>query len=747
MPKRIISAMTILLAMLMIFASCARQISAPTQAALTSEMAFQPIGKKDVVYQRPVEIGVIHRREWRKSGPLLLNALIIDRNQPHLQLESEKGKKTLFQGEKVAAMAERESRAGHSIVAAVNADFWGDSHIPIGIFVDEGTIYKGPHPRRSAFIIDKQGEPFIIRSEMKVSLKIKDAQLPISGINLKEDTDAIIFTERFGKEIKFDSARMVFKMKQIDDEFIPNQPCKVQVAEIVDNISQMPTQPGFFMLAVKPAHSKDFGKYLKIGEYCEILARLESFDNPVAAAVGGGPRILRDGEISVEVKEESIGEPFSTTKHPRTAIGFSKDKNIIYMATVDGRQPAISIGHSLTELAQYMKELGAWDAMNLDGGGSTTMWVRGEVVNKPSDATGPRTVTNALLLASSAPVSEVATIRIEPRNLRVPPLSNIPLTVLGYDEHFNPLPVDNSKIKWEIKGGLGEMDNGSIRLGDSSTMGTVTAMIKNRTISDMISIEVSPIEKIEISPEMVLMKSGQSRTLEITALDKNGDEINLFPSMINTQGTDGIQWSSAANSITGTTPGKHNLIISIGSQSREIPVYVDHFRTEIIEPFDSISDFKSSTQSCDDNETKVLLESSAKKEGAAAVRINYKMKSGGTSAVYLDVNRPIPAQPFNIGVWVYGDGKEQWLRGVIADKDGEEFIADFTGGTRGIFWRNEWQYLEVPLSALTPKWSNPAAKMDYPLSLKQLYLVQTREEKKSGGSIVLDAFSAEYPKD
>jgi len=126
MPKRFFAFIAILAAMLLLFAPSVRQLTAAEQSAKTSEMAFQPIGKKDVVYERFVEKGVIHRREWRKSGPLLLNAIMIDRNQAHLKLETEKGKKSLFQGEKVAAMSERESRSGHLIVAAVNADFLGE---------------------------------------------------------------------------------------------------------------------------------------------------------------------------------------------------------------------------------------------------------------------------------------------------------------------------------------------------------------------------------------------------------------------------------------------------------------------------------------------------------------------------------------------------------------------------------------------------------------------------------------------
>ena len=84
-------------------------------------------------------------------------------------------------------------------------------------------------------------------------------------------------------------------------------------------------------------------------------------------------------------------------RHPRTSVGFSRDSSTLYILTVDGRSQA-SVGMTLVELASVMRELGAWQAMNFDGGGSTTMVVDGKVVNHPSDKEGERAVGNALLV-------------------------------------------------------------------------------------------------------------------------------------------------------------------------------------------------------------------------------------------------------------------------------------------------------------------------------------------------------------
>ena len=70
------------------------------------------------------------------------------------------------------------------------------------------------------------------------------------------------------------------------------------------------------------------------------------------------------------------------------------------MITVDGRQPGVSVGMTLQELADYMLSLGATDAMNLDGGGSTTMYLDGKVVNTPSDKEGERKVSDAMVVTS-----------------------------------------------------------------------------------------------------------------------------------------------------------------------------------------------------------------------------------------------------------------------------------------------------------------------------------------------------------
>ncbi|MBU6428182.1 MAG: phosphodiester glycosidase family protein [Cyanobacteria bacterium REEB65] len=108
------------------------------------------------------------------------------------------------------------------------------------------------------------------------------------------------------------------------------------------------------------------------------------------SAMGGGPTLLQDGRIVLAGRPHDI-----SGREPRTAVGLLPGERVL-LVTIDGRTQA-SVGATLPEEARYLRALGAVEAINLDGGGSTTMVVKGHVVNHPSDG-GERAVSNALLV-------------------------------------------------------------------------------------------------------------------------------------------------------------------------------------------------------------------------------------------------------------------------------------------------------------------------------------------------------------
>ena len=112
--------------------------------------------------------------------------------------------------------------------------------------------------------------------------------------------------------------------------------------------------------------------------------------------INGVPQLIKNGKIEITWEQEKSSKSFVETRHPRTAVAKLKDGKFL-MITVDGRSEE-SGGIGLEDLAKILLEFGATDAMNLDGGGSTTMFLDGKIVNKPSDKEGERKVSDAILV-------------------------------------------------------------------------------------------------------------------------------------------------------------------------------------------------------------------------------------------------------------------------------------------------------------------------------------------------------------
>lgn len=150
---------------------------------------------------------------------------------------------------------------------------------------------------------------------------------------------------------------------------------------------------------------------------------------------------------------EKIGASFSTTRHPRSAIGRSADGKTM-LVTVDGRQ-GISKGVSLPELSAIMKRLGAVDAINLDGGGSTTLSYRGSVINSPSGGI-QRTVANGVLVFAKQPQNEEVSglsILVPAQQLAVSKGTQLYLT--QGDEKYPLAQNQIDRIVWATSNGMG----------------------------------------------------------------------------------------------------------------------------------------------------------------------------------------------------------------------------------------------------------------------------------------------------
>lgn len=144
---------------------------------------------------------------------------------------------------------------------------------------------------------------------------------------------------------------------------------------------------------------------LRRGRRVEVVQEFETAEGPAASggwararyAVAGAGLLLHEGRSIPDWTVEDLRAGFATERHPRTMIGADRAGRL-WLVTVDGRRPDTSVGMSLTELQRLALALGLVDALNLDGGGSTTMVVGGRVINQPTDLIGPRAVPDAIVV-------------------------------------------------------------------------------------------------------------------------------------------------------------------------------------------------------------------------------------------------------------------------------------------------------------------------------------------------------------
>ena len=201
------------------------------------------------------------------------------------------------------------------------------------------------------------------------------------------------------------------------------------------------------LLATGKAASKFVG--MQVGESVKIHEHLAGFDfKRLQNVIGGGPTLVKDGHIVVDYVEERFKKEFAEARHPRTAIGRTKTGDL-WLVTIDGRS-SISAGASLQETAALMKRLGCVDAINLDGGGSTTFDLFGSTVNRPSDGI-ERPVANGVLIRGKRrePTKDALFLSRLPAGVRLNALNHLSVLQGGPESKHR---LANTEVVWTSSG-------------------------------------------------------------------------------------------------------------------------------------------------------------------------------------------------------------------------------------------------------------------------------------------------------
>ena len=370
----------------------------------------------DTITTREVAPGVAYRQFTDRSGPFIMHLVRVDIRRADLEIRHARARDQLTGRERTSEMVRRATAAGTTVLAAVNADFfWLTTGENENNQVIGGEWWKGVRVTDSPydtydnahvqFGIDAGRNPLIDRFLFDGKALVRGVATPIITLNFNPTGNpegTALYTPRYGATTARDTTRLTVEAplaaagRRGDTLlFVRRGPVSATSGSPIPSDGAVLSAYGNG-LRTREVRAMADGDTVRV-----LLATLPRTPRGAAPMmiIGGWPRILRDGE-DVTGDAASVEGTISRNaelRHPRTAVGFSRDSTTLYILTVDGRSEK-SVGVTLGELAGIMRRLGAWQAMNFDGGGSTTMVIDGVVKNVPSDATGEREVGNALFV-------------------------------------------------------------------------------------------------------------------------------------------------------------------------------------------------------------------------------------------------------------------------------------------------------------------------------------------------------------
>ncbi|MCX6151595.1 MAG: phosphodiester glycosidase family protein [Ignavibacteriales bacterium] len=363
---------------------------------------------KDTIIVHQILPGIIHKKIISVKDTIRVNVLEVDLSRGEYYIRSASAKNNIKGKATTSNVVNSFIDSSFQVVAAINGDFWEDDGEVVNNMICEGDFVKATKFTdspfndfvNSQFAITFNNKPMIEQFVFSGDVIFKNGLIEkINRINSKADSNSFTLYNHYqGKSTpkapgnwKINELELNPFLKSGDTIF-----CKLGTYSLE---GENKIENGKFILSANNRYTKYFKKLVGPGDIIKLVLHLNPNRVNVRSLVGGWPRLVCDGKnISSKADSlEGVFPRFSKTKHPRTGIGFSKDSTKLFLIAVDGRQESSS-GMSLNQFANLMISQGVYQGLNFDGGGSTTMVIGGEVVNKPSDITGERPVGNCLLV-------------------------------------------------------------------------------------------------------------------------------------------------------------------------------------------------------------------------------------------------------------------------------------------------------------------------------------------------------------
>ena len=355
-------------------------------------LALSLVQANDSSSHAPLVPGLEYLHHRIGGAPLSLHVVKIDRAESEFTYTASLAQGTVLGLQSLSRQIQAlDPNLGRALVA-VNGDFFrirsgpfqGDPH---GLQLCQGELVSSP--QNLSFWIDTQPRPHIghVRADFQITWPDKTS-IPFA-VNQEPDPDqAVLYTPTMGPSTRTEDGIELVLGRCTDSPWLPlkaGQICRAHIVSVNhDPNSAIP--PTSMILHLRAAIT-DKVKVIEPGTILSLSFKTTPDLSQVETAISGGPLLIHEG------RPQSFSAP--QPRHPRTAIGWNETHYVLLV--VDGRQKDLSRGMTFPELADYMLDLGCTEAMNLDGGGSSTLWLNGRIVNSPSDGQ-ERRIANGLIL-------------------------------------------------------------------------------------------------------------------------------------------------------------------------------------------------------------------------------------------------------------------------------------------------------------------------------------------------------------
>lgn len=673
--------------------------------------------------------GVVHEKILRftDQGWLNLNVITIDLDDKYTSLDVLTNPEGISKRDSLSKLV-NSNEGRENIVGAINGDFFDIKEFAtMGPVVKDGELITSSFkdPSFAAFSLDNDSIPALM-SWVENNMTLQNGEngylLNINYKNKPYINNKVVLLDKnwgefsFGNEKYQDIVEMVVIDNRVDDIRLNQEAIEIP-------------EDGYIISATGSAKDFILNNFLIDHEVLLNINTTPDFEN-LKLAMGGGSIILKDG---VALDNYTLKIP---GRHPRSAIGISRDKKKIFLLTVDGRTSYYT-GATQKELANILLELGAHDGINLDGGGSTEMTVRNlgnpeiSIANRPSGGY-ERKILNGLAVLNNSPEASLKDITINTEDQNVFVETSRSFEIKAYDQYYKPLEIDLDDVAWSVEGIDGSFKD-NIFTPSTSGKGTITAYYDGKSASIDIKAIDNPI-RLEVSPSKIFLDTDSEVSISAYGVNGEGYRAKVNP--------DDLMWSIPGDIgeiednkfITSDNPDNGIITASL----RDIKAYIQvaiGYNEDILEDFEGKNgSFLSYPQEVTGN----YELSSNSKTGNSSGKLSYDFTgTDATRAAYIvfnDEGIAMEDKPIKLGLWVYGKkGNAHWLRGKLKDSAGNYFTLDFS---KNIDW-DDWKHVEahIPASAVAP------------LKLERIYLVETDPYLKDTGSIYIDDLTAFYKSD